>query len=55
MKIVNFLAKRGLNPVFMDDYRKFDKAWIEFLISGEDLSTDWPHRFKLPEIDISIV
>jgi hypothetical protein len=50
MKAFSFLAKHGINPVFRDDYKKFDKAWIEFLIAGEESSTEWPQSLRLVDM-----
>ena len=50
MKAINFLAKHGLNPVLKNDSKEFDKAWVEFLIAGEEFPTEWPQRL----VDISI-
>ena len=49
MKAINFLAKHGLNPVLKNS-KKFDKAWVKFLIAGEEFPTEWPQRL----VDISI-
>lgn len=51
MKVINFLAKHGFNPVFMDNIKKFDKAWLKFLLRGEELPTEWPQEL----VDISIM
>ena len=51
LKVINFLAKHGLNPVFMNNSQKFDKAWLDFLIAGEELPAEWPQKL----VDISIM
>jgi len=44
MKAINFLAKHGLNPDSMNDSKNFDKAWIKFILEGEEFPTEWPQR-----------
>ena len=51
MKVINFLAKHGLNPEFMNSTKEFDKAWSEFLCAGEELPT-WPQSLMLVNISI---
>lgn len=56
MKVINFLAKYGLNPDFIDDSKKFDKAWLEFLVRGEEPPTEswWPQEVQLVDVSIQV-
>ena len=42
MKAIKILAKYDLDPVFLNDSQNFCDAWVEFLLKGEELPTEWP-------------
>jgi hypothetical protein len=50
MKVINFLAKHGLKPEFIYNSNKFDDAWMDFLIAGEEFSTEWPQSLGLVDM-----
>jgi len=55
MRVINFLAKYGLDSVFLDSFKKFIEAWHRFLLEGEDLEppTEWPWSQRLVNITIA--